>query len=58
MGKKQQGDEGKKARRKAAAKLAELKGIDVNKMTTKQKEDLLIVILQLFGLADEKGMIK
>lgn len=57
-GKKQQGNEIKKARKKAVAKLTEYQGLDVNKATTKQKEDLLIVVLQLLNLVDEKGLIK
>ena len=58
MTKKTDGDDTKKARRKAKLKLESLAGIDVNTMTQKQKEDLLIVLLQLLNLANENGIIK
>lgn len=52
------GKKNKKAREIAANLLSTLKGVSVRDATNKQKEDLLIIILQLLGLVDEDGVIK
>lgn len=53
-------DEGvtkKAANNTAVAKIQALRGTDINKMTAKEKEDLLIVVCQLLRLCDSKGVI-
>ena len=56
--KRDEGAKGKAARNTAIAKIQGLRGTDINKMTAKEKEDLLIVVCQLMGLCDDKGIIK
>lgn len=56
--KRDEGAKGKTARNKAFTKIKELRGTDINKMTVKEKEDILIVVCQLLGLCDDKGIIK
>ncbi len=56
--KRDQGAKGKAARNTAVAKIQALRGVDINKMTVKEKEDLLIVICQLLRLCDDKGIIQ
>lgn len=56
--KKEDGGINKKSRKKAAAKLKTMRGEDFNKLSQKQKDDLLIILLQINGLVDEKGIIR
>lgn len=56
--KRDEGAKGKSARNTALIKIQVLRGTDINKMTAKEKEDLLIVVYQLLGLCDDKGLIK
>lgn len=56
--KRDEGAKGKSARGSAVAKLKVLRGMDINKMAAKEKEDVLIVVCQLLGLCDDKGIIK
>lgn len=55
---KDQGAKNKSARVAAQNKLNSMTGKDISKMSAKEKEDLLIVLFQIFGLADDKGIIK
>lgn len=55
---KDQGAKNKSARLAAQNKLNSMTGKDISKLSAKEKEDLLIVIFQIFGMADEKGIIK
>ena len=55
--KRDEGAKGKAARNSAVAKIQTLRGTDINKMTPKEKEDLLIVVCQLLRLCDSKGVI-
>lgn len=56
--KRDEGAKGKASISKAVAKIQALRGVDISKMAAKEKEDLLIVVCQLLGLCDEKGVIK
>lgn len=53
-----EGAKGKAARSTAVAKIKALRGVDINKMTGKEKDDILIAVCQLLGLCDDKGVIK
>ena len=56
--KRDEGAKGKAARSTAVAKIRALRGTDINKMTVKEKEDLLIVVCQFMRLCDDKGIIQ
>mgnify|MGYP003443897349 FL=1 len=55
--KRDEGATKKAANNTAVAKIQALRGTDINKMTAKEKEDLLIVVCQLLRLCDSKGVI-
>ena len=55
--KRDEGATKKAANNTAVAKIQALRGTDINKMTAKEKEDLLIVVCQLLRLCDSKGEI-
>jgi hypothetical protein len=52
------GQDNKKAREAAVTVLAELKGKNVKSMKNNEVTALVIALLQLLGLADDKGNIK
>lgn len=56
--KRDEGAKGKATRNTAVAKIQALRGTDINKMTAKEKEDLLIIVCQLLRLCDDKGIIQ
>lgn len=56
--KKDEGQKNKSSRVRAALQLNGWKGQEIAKLSAKEKEALLIVICQLLGLADDKGVIK
>lgn len=55
--KRDEGARNKATRTAAVNRIKELKGMKIAQLSSKEKEDLLIVICQLLGISDDKGQI-